>query len=135
MIIIVLLFHISNTDRHKFRNLNQTIVATNHLKIMSQTKYLFPYYLFFFFNDPPTTEIYPLPLPAPLPISLRDELRERPLDANPHSFDGRDVIARAVHERDVVPGTREVRADGPADRSGAPYQELHGISQIGRAHV
>src|SRR2546425_10200222 len=27
---------------------------------------------FFFFNDPPTPEIYPLPLPAALPICRRD---------------------------------------------------------------
>src|SRR5256884_9714099 len=29
-------------------------------------------FLFFFLNDPPTTEIYPLPLHAPLPISPGD---------------------------------------------------------------
>src|SRR5256885_13610091 len=29
-----------------------------------------PNYLFFFFNDPATPEIYPLSLPAPLPIPI-----------------------------------------------------------------
>src|SRR5256885_12544285 len=32
-------------------------------------------FIFFFFNDPPTTEIYPFPLPDPLPISHRLDQR------------------------------------------------------------
>src|SRR5207253_3014616 len=58
----------------------------------------------------------------------RDELREWALDAKARPVDGSDVIIRAIHERDVVSRAREVRTDGPADRAGAPYQELHGIS-------
>src|SRR5256885_15306211 len=34
-------------------------------------------YSFFFFNDPPTPEIYPLPLPDALPFSPRSETRRR----------------------------------------------------------
>src|SRR2546429_1664389 len=31
----------------------------------------FPFFIFFFFNDPATTEIYTLSLPAALPISFK----------------------------------------------------------------
>src|SRR2546430_17549352 len=33
-----------------------------------------PLFVFFFFNDPATPKIYPLPLPAPLPISTTADL-------------------------------------------------------------
>ena len=57
-----------------------------------------------------------------------DELGERTFDAQSRSVDRNDVVRNAVYERDVVSRAREVRTDGPADRAGAPYQELHGIS-------
>src|SRR2546430_14956810 len=37
------------------------------------------FFLFFFFNDTPPTEIYPLPLPAALPILVREQRAHLPL--------------------------------------------------------
>src|SRR2546430_3669462 len=55
--------------------------------------YLFSSFLLFFFfflNDPPTPEIYPLPLPAPLPIYRRDRRQDR---------DGPQARRRLLHSR------------------------------------
>src|SRR2546429_7224210 len=46
---------------------------------------------FFFFNDPATTEIYPLPLPAALPIPRRVEVEMQRLRVHRHAGE-EDVV-------------------------------------------
>src|SRR2546430_12020025 len=74
--------------------------------------------LFFFFKNPPPTEIYPLPLPAALPI-LRDRPAPRfegarpPPRADLHARDeGRD--RRPRRERRLRPRRRDRRRPGAA---------------------
>ena len=56
------------------------------------------------------------------------ELRDRAFDPQARSVDRVDVLGFAVHEGDVVPSACEMRAKRPADRAGAPHEELHGVS-------
>src|SRR2546430_7766769 len=79
---------------------------------------------FFFFNDPPTTEIYPLPQPDALPISGRNvrQLTMEPLIT--FAAEPQDIPAHTLHPVelhapdtptsgiDVVEGTLRFRTAG-----------------------
>src|SRR2546430_12051439 len=84
-------------------------------------------FIFFFFNDPPTTEIYPLPLPDALPIP-----RPAPLD-EPRQRHGhcRAARIRGLHER--VEPAEDVRwlVRRPRDRKSTRLNSSH--SQISYA--
>src|SRR5256886_15003073 len=91
--------------------------------------------IFFFFNDPPTTEIYPLPLHAPLPISARLS----PACVMPKTSRASDTAPRTAAAATITGLIRIVRPVGLPCRplkflfdddaqSSAP-------TKIGRAHV
>src|SRR2546422_9214038 len=66
---------------------------------------------FFFLNNTPTTEIYPLPLHAALPISVLVVVRDAPLDLAP--------LARGL-KGDRLGMQRFVAADDPLHDLGDP---------------
>src|SRR2546422_7004307 len=73
--------------------INQTgVVSPRHALRSLVSNVLF---LFFFFNDPATTEIYTLPLHAALPILERDWAAER--RAPPDAGENADLIALDLH--------------------------------------
>src|SRR5256886_16201642 len=95
--------------------------------------HLLPFSFFFFFNDTPTPEIYPLPLHDALPISTPSSPRRR----------GRDV--RLMTKADPCPDPSQLIARtrvGPSrtrwriiDRGAANAAAAEQTPQIGRAHV
>src|SRR2546430_15143724 len=88
---------------------------------------------FFFLNDPPTTEFYPLPLPAALPILFRSITRRGLIQ--PGRLSGIDV-ARIVKKLAARAGLEAANSAGHSLRAGhATSAAIAGASEIGRAHV
>src|SRR5256885_16700475 len=93
-------------------------------------------FFFFFFNDPATTEIYPLPHPAPLPIS-----RPWPLLAAFTQYLAADPRSRS----ESAAGPRLLLADDPplpqlisqhvAGERSFDVMHIGVATEIGRAHV
>src|SRR5256886_5781177 len=93
---------------------------------------------FFFFNDPATTEIYPLPLPDALPISPSSDARQAlraadfalhldsacsPRGSTGRSLEALGVLCRLAAFHDVTLGEENrLQRDPPIRRS--PQQEL-----------
>src|SRR5256886_5454775 len=85
------------------------------------------YLFFFFFKDPPTTEIYPLPLPDALPIS-RELCRrgaEKEREAKPpHREDG-------PHHAVFLPAPARGRCPrGQAQRTAEPLQAARDLDVL-----
>src|SRR5256886_14789874 len=91
---------------------------------------------FFFLNDPATPEIYPLPLPAPLPIyrtkggwpSPSGTVAQRPGLGLPHSRQALSLSVRSVRNSRPCHTSRHRPT---LSKVAAPRD----VRQIGRAHV
>src|SRR2546427_12850723 len=78
-----------------------------------------PHLIFFFLNDPPPPEIYTLPLPAPLPISVREggNPPHRVQGGGPPRLGrGARPPHRSPHARCGGDGRRPVDPQGPRGR-------------------
>src|SRR5256885_15241739 len=81
---------------------------------------------FFFFNDPPPTELYPLPLPAALPISpYRAPARRRTRSAD-QAAPARGNRARSADHAAPARGNRARSADHAAFPPRARLPLAHG---------
>src|SRR5256884_8155245 len=94
-------------------------------------------YFFFFFNDPPPPDIYPLPLPAALPISHAPSRRSSPLRRRPPGsglLGNSATRGRSPHAHHApYPPECAAHVGGHGPRHRGPPRHQH--RQIGRAHV
>src|SRR5256884_9216097 len=89
---------------------------------------------FFFLTDPATTEIYPLPLHAALPIGT-EARRSEGHQLVDHMLHGVGAVAAAQHAADSAVVGADVH-HGAVHAFQAPLEiVLRQLRQIGRAHV
>src|SRR2546430_16633494 len=100
-------------------------------------------FFFFFFNDPATPEIYPLPLHAPLPFwrgaathallpPVRDEVLH--LIGSHATVELQELARHGVLERQVRGGRGALPPLTAAPRGGPPERHGDGACGGGRAH-
>src|SRR2546430_14348706 len=93
-------------------------------------------YVFFFFNDPATTEISTLPLPDALPIYARGGGEQCPLHQEPQE----ERAHQRQREPQPLPELEALERPGEQDlgehlSQGWAVDLVHAVDEIGRAHV